>query len=121
VYRALCGRRVHSESSDTTIGGRMEQKAMSEVDIKIHKILDLCLRLEEVGIDAFFDYSPHVQKVEVRTSKTKWTKSCSMNSSLVYVDSYDSKERLDCLINDLHVILIEHSTLPLDGTQEDTK
>lgn len=39
---------------------------------RIIELFRLCLKAKEVGIDAFFDYSPHVDKITVRVHENGW-------------------------------------------------
>lgn len=41
---------------------------------RVLNLLKLCMQAKEKGHDVFFDYSPHVQKVEIIVYKNGWDK-----------------------------------------------
>ena len=43
-----------------------------EIITEAHKILKLCLKLQNVGIDAFFRWSPHIAWIEVDVYANGW-------------------------------------------------
>lgn len=42
------------------------------IEAKHSKILSLCIALRKKGIDAFYNYSPHVDWADVRVYSTGW-------------------------------------------------
>jgi len=87
----------------------MEEKTMSETDVKIHKILDLCLRLKAVGVDCFFNYSPHIQQIEIRNYYGEWNETNGPDELRCYIDGEYTPNTLDDIIFELSQVLEEHN------------
>lgn len=48
---------------------------MFNLNEKIHRIFELCLKCKEVGADAFFYYSPHVGNIDISIFCNGWGES----------------------------------------------
>ncbi len=54
---------------------------------RILNILSMCLKLKDVGHDVFFNYSPHVQTIEVSVFVVGWSERRPEYNKEVYIDS----------------------------------
>lgn len=60
------------------------------------QLFELCMKAKEYGIDAFFDYSPHVNGVEVRVYENGWVEDVHWDKSFnAYTDSGLFKENIE--------------------------
>lgn len=50
---------------------------------RILNLLSLCLQAREKGIDAFFDYAPHVQTIGIRIHLKGWKESIVVNDVML--------------------------------------
>jgi hypothetical protein len=58
---------------------------------RILNLLSLCLQAKEKGHDCFFDYSPHVQSVSIRSYEGGW-KQGEVDENGEVVNDYVSKK-----------------------------
>lgn len=70
---------------------------------KIHSLLELCLKLKYVGVDAFFQYSPHANWITIFIYLNGWV--ADLNPD-IYTDIRLSSEiEVDSAIKQLQSIL----------------
>ena len=73
--------------------------------VKILELLEECLKAKESGVDCFFEYAPHVGKVEVRIYKKGWENEKMWDRCFsFYLVGLDEKAREEIIIDCMEYI-----------------
>ena len=67
---------------------------------EIEELLELCIRAKEFGIDCFFFYFPHINKLDISVHKDGWNKNVDFDKQfyvhLSYLEEEQEKEIVMC-------------------------
>jgi len=73
---------------------------------KVLKIMELALELKPKGVDAFVNYSPHVNALDVDFYPNGWNEdNIGLIDFYVYLHREDTNKQLDRVINQLKEML----------------
>lgn len=72
---------------------------------RILRLLEICLRLKDYGIDAFFEYEPHVEIVNIKIHENGWKNNAYPDIEARWISLNGKYHEGDATLEDAEIIL----------------